>query len=91
MDAMRIQAAYNNTSDIELEGSDMQTVEELALSLYLIGTKGTKQFDGADSLFGLKVKCSGMISKMLSIGFYTVMATLTIWTLVKYLMQWTTS
>jgi hypothetical protein len=43
---MRMQAAYINTSEIELEGSDMQTPEESASSLYPIGTKVAKQFDG---------------------------------------------
>jgi hypothetical protein len=46
VDYMRMQAAYNNTSEIELEGSDMQTPEESASSHYPIGTKVAKQFDG---------------------------------------------
>jgi hypothetical protein len=44
---MRTQAAYNNTSQIELEGSCFRTAEEPAPSLYAIGTKVAKQFDGA--------------------------------------------
>jgi hypothetical protein len=89
---MRIQAAYNNTSEIELEGSDIGTVEEPSLSLYPIGTKVAKQFEVlTESLLGLKVKCSGMVSKMISIGFCTVMVTLKTWKLVKYVMQWTTT
>jgi hypothetical protein len=45
---MRMQAAYNNTSEIELEGNDIATVEEPSASLYPIGTKVAKQFDGVD-------------------------------------------
>jgi hypothetical protein len=43
---MRMQAAYNNTSEIELEGNDIATVEEPSASLYPIGTNVAKQFDG---------------------------------------------
>jgi Lamin-B receptor of TUDOR domain len=47
-DAMHMQAAYNNTSQIELENSDIQTVDEAAASsLHPIGTKVAKQFDAA--------------------------------------------
>eukprot|EP00953_Heterococcus_sp_UTEX-ZZ885_P002877 2080-Heterococcus_DN1.PRE.1 len=45
IDAMRTQAAYNNTS----EGSDTSTILlEPSSSLFPIGTKVAKQFDGAD-------------------------------------------
>ena len=44
---MRIQAAYNNNSEVELEAGDVCTAEEPAPSLYAIGTKVAKQFDGA--------------------------------------------
>src|SRR5687767_8520555 len=45
---MCIQAAYNNTSEIELEGSDTGTVVERSSSLFPIGIKVAKQFDGAN-------------------------------------------
>jgi hypothetical protein len=45
---MHLQAAYNNTSEIELEGSDVRTVQEPSSSLYPIGTKIAKQFDGVN-------------------------------------------
>jgi hypothetical protein len=44
-----------------------------------------------ESLFGLKVKCRGMIRKMIYIAFCTVMVTLKTWTLAIYVMQWTTT
>jgi hypothetical protein len=46
--AMCTQAAYNNTSEIELEGSDIDTAVEPSSSLFSIGTKLAKQFNGAD-------------------------------------------
>jgi hypothetical protein len=42
------QAAYNNTSEIELEASDVYAVEEPSELLFPMGTKIAKQFDGAD-------------------------------------------
>jgi hypothetical protein len=48
VDAMRIQAAYNNTSEIELECSGIGAVVEPSSSLFPVGTKVAKQFDGAD-------------------------------------------
>eukprot|EP00953_Heterococcus_sp_UTEX-ZZ885_P028224 15059-Heterococcus_DN1.PRE.5 len=47
-DLLTSRATYNNTSEIELEGNDMQTPEEPASSLYPVGTKVAKQFDGVD-------------------------------------------
>jgi hypothetical protein len=44
---MRIQAAYNNASEIELAGDVPETQTSNTL-LYPIGTKIAKQFDGAD-------------------------------------------
>jgi hypothetical protein len=40
-----IHRLYNNISEIELEGSDIQRVEEPSSSLYPIGTKVAKRFD----------------------------------------------
>jgi hypothetical protein len=45
---MRIQAAYNNLSESDLQSNDIGTVDEAASSLYPIGTKVAKQFDGVD-------------------------------------------
>jgi hypothetical protein len=42
------QAAYKNTSEIELEDADVLPTQTSDLSLYPIGTKVAKQFDGAD-------------------------------------------
>src|SRR5688500_17972526 len=45
---MRLQAAYNNTSEIELEGSDIGAVVEPSSSLFPVCTRVAKQCDGAD-------------------------------------------
>jgi hypothetical protein len=45
---MRIQATYNNTSEIELEAGDVPETQPSDTLLYPIGTKVTKQFDGVD-------------------------------------------
>jgi hypothetical protein len=42
------QAAYNNTSEIELEESDVTSLVEPVMSLFPIGTKVAKQFEGDD-------------------------------------------
>eukprot|EP00953_Heterococcus_sp_UTEX-ZZ885_P008218 4934-Heterococcus_DN1.PRE.1 len=41
-------AAYNNTSEIELEESDVTLLVEPVMSLFPIGTKVAKQFEGDD-------------------------------------------
>jgi hypothetical protein len=46
--AYNTQAAYNNTSEIELEDADILLTQTSGLSLYPVGTKVAKQFDGAD-------------------------------------------
>ena len=45
---MRIQAANNNSSEIQLKDGVSRTVDEAASSLFPIGTKAAKQFDGVD-------------------------------------------
>ena len=45
---MYTQAAYNNTSEIELEECDVTSTGEPQLSLFPIGTKIAKQFEGDD-------------------------------------------
>jgi hypothetical protein len=42
------QAAYNNTSEIELEESDVTSTGEPGMSLFPVGTKIAKQFEGDD-------------------------------------------
>jgi hypothetical protein len=42
------QAAYNNTSEIELEESDVTSTREPEMSPFPIGTKVAKQFEGDD-------------------------------------------
>jgi hypothetical protein len=42
------QAAYNNTSEVELEDADVLPIQTSDLSLYPIGTNVAQQFDGAD-------------------------------------------
>jgi hypothetical protein len=46
------QAAYNNTSEIELEDADVLPTQISDLSLYPIGTKVAKQFEGDDQQLG---------------------------------------
>jgi hypothetical protein len=46
--AYKSRAAYNNTSEIELEDVDLLTTQTSDLSLYPIGTKVAKQFEGDD-------------------------------------------
>jgi hypothetical protein len=46
--AYNTQAAYNNTSEIELEDTDILITLTSDLSLNPVGTKVAKQFDGAD-------------------------------------------
>jgi hypothetical protein len=43
-----VQAAYNNTAEIELEDGDVPSAVESEMSLFLIGTKVAKQFAGDD-------------------------------------------
>jgi Lamin-B receptor of TUDOR domain len=42
------QAAYNNTSEIELEECDVTSTGEPEMSLFPVGTKVAKQFEGDD-------------------------------------------
>lgn len=42
---MRTQAAYNNTSEMELEECDVTSTGELEMSLFPVGTKVAKQFE----------------------------------------------
>jgi hypothetical protein len=42
------QAAYNNTSEIELEERDVTSTGEPEMSLFPVGTKVAKQFEGDD-------------------------------------------
>jgi hypothetical protein len=42
------QAAYNNTSEIELEECDVISTLEPEMSLFPVGTKVAKQFEGDD-------------------------------------------
>jgi Lamin-B receptor of TUDOR domain len=42
------QAAYNNTSEIELEECDVTSTGEPKVSLFPLGTKVAKQFEGDD-------------------------------------------
>jgi hypothetical protein len=42
------QAAYNNTAEFELEDDDVQSTVESTSSLFPIGTKVAKQFEGDD-------------------------------------------
>jgi hypothetical protein len=88
---MRIHAAYNNTSEIELEGttsSDVQTIE--SSSLFPIGTKVAKQFDGTD---GELVWFEGAVQRYDMQDDFTEYSTLTVtvkrWTLMKYVVQLT--
>jgi hypothetical protein len=76
------QAAYNNTSEIELEVADVLPTQTSDLSLYPISTKVAKQFDGAD---GQLVWFEGLYRGLTrtSSGCCTPMAIQKIWTLMN--------